>query len=252
MSRYTDTDISNKKLPPLGAYWAEDLVPLERSLQQLQSQIKELDRTTRNAKQNCRFPSEHGLTRDESAAIYVYTMEGGNNSFYRTLNKILRTEDRRAATPWFPYLKLLDTAFQKLPTVKRCVWRGVAGHVGSQFKRGQELVWWSVSSCSTDIDVIKQFLGTKSTLFMIECLNGKDISAYTNYPKEQEVVLLPGTQLRVRGHVLDASNTLQVVHLEEIENQQSITPDIEIDIPSKYLIHLMIMQYTMVMCYFDN
>lgn len=243
MSRYTDTDVSNKKLPPLGAYWAEDLVSFERSLRPLESQMKELNRTIKNAKQSCRSSSDHGLTQDESAAIYLYTMEGGNNSFYRSLNKTLRTEDRRAAIPWFPYLKLLDTAFQKLPTVKKNVWRGVPGNVGNQFKRGQELVWWSVSSCSTDIDVIKQFLGPKSTLFMIECRTGKDISTYTNYPKEREVVLLPGTELRVIGTLPDASNTLHIVHLEEIESQKSDEPDIRVNIIREYLIPLMIVQY---------
>ncbi|CAF5107271.1 unnamed protein product, partial [Rotaria magnacalcarata] len=52
-------------------------------------------------------------------------MEWGDTTLYRVLNKALRSENRQALRIWFPYMKLFDTALDKLPTVKEAVWRGV-------------------------------------------------------------------------------------------------------------------------------
>jgi hypothetical protein len=182
--------------------------------------IDQLDRSIKAAKKYCHFPSEHGLSHDESAALFLYTMEAGDNSFYRVLNQALRSEDRPALKPWFAYLKLLDTALNKLPTIRRNVWRGVLGDIGKDFQKNQMITWWSVTSCSLSVNVIKDFLssGTKSTLFLIEVAHGKDISGYTNYPNEDEVLLAPGTHLRVVSNALDHPGGLNVVHLLEVSD----------------------------------
>ncbi len=218
ISRFIDAEFDNKKLPPVCGYWSEKLVPLEQALKFLEPRIDQLDRSIKAAKKYCHFPSEHGLTHDESAAVYLYTMEGGDNSFYQVLNQALRSEDRPALKPWFRYLKLLDTAIAKLPTVRKNIWRGVIGDIGKNLKKNEKLTWWTVTSCSLSIDVIKEFLAsqTKSTLFLIEAVNGKYIADYTNYPNEDEVLLAPGTELRVVANVLDHPGGLNIVHLAEI------------------------------------
>ncbi|CAF0811898.1 unnamed protein product [Adineta steineri] len=94
------------------------LVSIEKALEPLKSNINELSHYIKTAKQHCRFPSEHGLTHDESAAIYIYTMEWDNTSLYRLLNQALRSENRQALQIWFPDLKLFESALDKLPTVK--------------------------------------------------------------------------------------------------------------------------------------
>jgi hypothetical protein len=68
------------------------------------------------------------------------------------------------------------------------------------------------------VDTIKGFLPseTKSTLYMIEAIHGKDISAYTNYPTEHEVLLNIGTQLRVVANPLNLAAGLYLVHLVEM------------------------------------
>ena len=53
----------------------------------------------------------HGLTADEAAAITLYTMEG---QFYPILNKLLRTRDRQALKPFFPYIRLLYSAIRAM------------------------------------------------------------------------------------------------------------------------------------------
>ncbi|CAF0733536.1 unnamed protein product [Rotaria sordida] len=145
-------------------------------------------------------------------------MEWGENSFYQVINSALRAEDRSSLKPWFGYLKLFGTAVQKLPTVRKNLWRGVTTDIAKNFKVGDEFTWWTISSCSTSVNIIKHFLGSNSTLFLIEAVNGKDISVYTNYPSENEVILCPGTRLRVVSDPLDQP-PMYIVHLQEVTDE---------------------------------
>ena len=67
--------------------------------------------------------------------------------------------------------------------------------------------------------MIKDFLDVNSTLFLIEAANGKDVASFTNYPNEDEVVLGPGTRLRVVGSALEHAGGLHVVHLREVSDK---------------------------------
>jgi hypothetical protein len=110
--------------------------------------------------------------------------------------------------------------------VKGAVWRGVPLDIGKNFTENQVFTWWSVSSCSSSVDVIKGFLGTNkaSTLFLIEAVNGKSVSGYTEFENEDEIILRMGTQLRVKNNVLDHPNNSHVVHLVEIVDENSDEP----------------------------
>jgi hypothetical protein len=133
MNRFADIDLSFKKLSPVYGYHSQKLVPLEKALESIQPEIDELPRYIKVAKRYCHYPSEHGLTHDESASIYIYTMEWGDDTLYRVLNKALRSKNRQALKIWFSYLKLFDTALEKLPTVKEVIWRGVSIDIGKNF-----------------------------------------------------------------------------------------------------------------------
>jgi hypothetical protein len=220
MNRFGDIDISFKKLPPVYGYHGQKLVSLEKALELIQPEINELPRYIKIAKKYCYFPSKHNLTKDESASIYIYTMEWGDDTLYRILNEALRSENRQALKIWFPYLKLFDTALDKLPTVKEVIWRGISLDIGKDFIRDQIITWWSVNSCSSSVDVIKKFIENdkKSTLFLIEAVNGKKVSGYTEYENEDEIILKIGTQFRVKSNALDYSNGSHVVHLIEIDD----------------------------------
>jgi len=126
-------------------------------------------------------------------------MEGGDNSLYRLLNETLRSKNRRAAKPWFGYLKVFDTALDKLPTVRKSILRGMNGDFSHMYKKDGILTWWSVSSCSVSMTVAQQFLmsGMNDILLMIEAKNVKDISGYTKFSDEKEIILRSGTQLRI-------------------------------------------------------
>ncbi|CAF4034019.1 unnamed protein product, partial [Adineta steineri] len=139
---------------------------------------------------------------------------------YGILNQTLRLEDRSKVRPWFGYLKLLDSATSKLPKFKGIIYRGLDKNVTMKFKKGQKITWWSISSCSTSINVISSFLhkSSSSTLFNIECLNGKSISSYTCYPTENEVILMPGTMFEVVSDPLNHHGGLNIIHLKEISD----------------------------------
>ena len=65
----------------------------------------------------------HGLTRDEVAAINLYTQE--DCGVYSRLNTALRSSDRQHVKPYFRYLRLLLGGLRKLPAYRGSVWRGV-------------------------------------------------------------------------------------------------------------------------------
>ncbi len=55
-------------------------------------------------------------------------------------------------------------------------------------------------------------------------MNGKDVCSYTNYPNENEVILCPGTRLRVVSDPLDQP-PMHLVHLKEVsdDTEQQLT-----------------------------
>ncbi|CAF2098780.1 unnamed protein product [Rotaria magnacalcarata] len=221
--RFTDVEIENKRLPACYGYITSALVSLDEAMGYVRALLPQIDRFVTLAKRHGVFPNEHNLSKDEAASVYLYTMEISEEaSVYSVLNRTLRADDRSQVRPWFAYLKLLDSAASKLPNFKGTVWRGVNRDVSETFKRGERITWWSVSSCSTSMDIISSFLGTnpQSTLFNIECATGKSIAMYTCYPNENEVILMPGTMFEVMSNPLHHPGGLHVIHLKEITDDE--------------------------------
>jgi hypothetical protein len=125
----------------------------------------------------------HGLTPDQAGALTLFTMEG---NLYPSMNRLLRERNRTVLTPFFPYMRLMLNARQKLPAFRGNVWRGVAGKdLRSEFVQGQEMHWWSFSSTSKQVSTLHNpmFLGKTGvrTQFLIEVLHGVDIERYSIY-----------------------------------------------------------------------
>jgi len=157
----------------------------------------------------------YGLTEDEIGAINLYTQD----CIYGILNQRLREADRKAIQPFFPYLKLLLTAINKLPKKESTVWRGVKCDLSSDYKTGLRITWWAFSSCTLQVDVLEDetFLGTteKRTLFSLHTKVGVEIQQYSMFKKEAEVLLPPGIRLEVTGVL--KQKELQIVHLKELD-----------------------------------
>jgi len=163
----------------------------------------------------------HGLDKDEVAAIALYTTE---SKFYPKLNEFLRDRDRRKLLAFFPYLRLLLDARSKLPRYVGTVWRGVRGiDLSAKFPKGADIYWWAFSSTTKELSTLQnpEFLGTSGvrTIFNIQVKRGSDISRYSMFQGEKseaEVLLFPGTKLRVLDSMAMGSG-LFMVHLEEVE-----------------------------------
>ena len=201
---------------PIFGYEDSPILTLEEAVEPMISIVDRLMDYVATAKKKCNRRSDL-LTRDESAAIYLYTM---STSFYLHLNETLRAENRHKLKPWFNFLKLFITALEKLPSTSDIVWRAVFGQVGSTFDDNDVHIWWSVNSCSINPRSIQAYLSNNGTLFAIHTINAKDITAFSAVQAEREVVLMPGTKLRAKSESLNFDDRLSVLHLEEINSQK--------------------------------
>ena len=210
-----------RMLLPIQGFENMPLVSLEDAVFPLISLVSQIKRMVYIVKERCDDPQD-GLTIDESAAIMLYTLEWvpKQKSFYFVLNNALRAENRQRLKPWFRYLKLVLTALAKLPSARRCVYRGVKADLHQLYPKGKICVWWGFSSCTTTLEVLQSedFLGKKGnrTMFTIECDTGKDIRNHSIFPTEEEVLLPAARQFRVVSS-FDSGNNLHIIQLKEIE-----------------------------------
>jgi hypothetical protein len=211
----TFSQLEEANRSPIFGYEDSPILTLEEAVEKIIPLISRLMDYVAIAKTKCNRHSTL-LTHDESAAIYLYSMP---TPFVFCLNKTLQAENRNALKPWFAFLKLFITALEKLPSTEKNVWRGVSGDVSSIFADGDLHIWWGVNSCSMDLKVVEQYLNETSTVFAIDAVDAKDISAFSTFPEEQEIVLMPGTRLRAKCQSINFQSRLFLVHLEE-ENPQ--------------------------------
>jgi hypothetical protein len=212
--RFVSTKLSDLKEAnhnPIYGYQHLPVLNLEKAVEPLAQKVSGLMTYVTEAKTNCNRNSTL-LTHDESAAIYLYSMP---ITFFSQLNIALRAKNRDALKPWFSFLRLFIGALEKLPSLDIVVWRGVSTEIGSDFVEGCVETWWSVNSCSRNLDVVQIYLGKTGTVFAIRAMNGKDISAYSVFEEEHEVVLLPGISLDIKSKPLNFEERLFIVHLEE-------------------------------------
>lgn len=216
ISRYIDnklTDLENANRNPIYGYQELPLLSLEDALAKITQIIPSLNTYIPLAKRNCKKGSTL-INDEESAAIYLYSMP---TTLFEELNSTLRSRNRINLKPWFPYLKLLLSAIEKLPSQQKLLWRAINDDGGAKFCENEFHTWWGINSCSISLEVIEIYLGNKGTLFAISAINAKDISEFSAFPEEKEFILLPGLQLRVKTTRLNFRNTLYIADLEECD-----------------------------------
>jgi hypothetical protein len=194
----TFSELEEANRSPIFGYEDLPLLTLEEAVEKIIPLIPHLMDYVATAKEKYNRHSSL-LTRDESAAIYLYSM---GTSFFSCLNKTLRAENRGALKPWFAFLKLFITD----DTLT--------------FVDDEIHIWWSVNSCSMALNIVQSFLGGEGTVFAIDALDGKDISEFSAMPDEKEVVLMPGTRVRRRFESLNVNGTIFILHLEQIIPQR--------------------------------
>lgn len=194
---------------PKADYKYVPLVCLEEAVETIAPFVPHVREYANTAKVRCRKNAE--LSPNESAAIYLYTMI---TPFNEEFNKVLRSENSQALTPWLGFLNLFMSALEKLPMRSTTVWRGIRGNIGSNFNENTKHIWWGVNSCSPKIDVAESFSSEKGSLFCINTIYGKDITLYSANTDEEEIILMPGTSLRVESTSIN-NNGYFMVHLNE-------------------------------------
>ena len=210
-----------KTLGPIIGYAQEPLLPLTDACAPLANIVNNIRAYVSVALENTPHDPADGLTRNESAAIRIYTMEwsGEHQSLYSVLNKTLRTADRKDLRPWFKYLKLFLTALVKIPHAPpQTIWRGVRRLFSEELSHGTPVTWWAVSSCTTTLTVLENtcYLGDEGakTLFSIEAFNARNIRGHSHYGDEDEIVMLPGTYMEVQSQMKTAPD-LRIIHLKQ-------------------------------------
>ncbi|CAF1218516.1 unnamed protein product [Rotaria sordida] len=240
--RFVDNEYNPRLFPPVNDYLTHEPLSLEQCLEPIVARIDRLGQIIQLAKDKCHFPCEHGLTRDESAAIFLYTIEWDGRTLYHVINRDLLSKEQSVSKSWLPYLKLFYTALKKLPNVQMNVWRSIHEDMIKELNQNDEFIWWSITSCSSSIDVIKDSIEINSRLLIIETTTGKDISNYSNSSDQHEVILCPGTRLCFVENVQDLISSVDVPYLKELtdENERKILPPVRtndltnVSLPQQY------------------
>ena len=213
---------SCKVLMPIKGYEKQPLVSLEEAVKPIVLFVPDVKQMAHVAKMRCEKPPADNLTVDQSASIMLYSMdwEPQEECLYYVLNATLRAENRRKLVPWFLFLKLILTAFDRLPSKHRFVYRGIKRDMRKEYSEGAIIIWWGFSSCTSTVGVLsnEQFLGSTGTrtFFTIECTSGKDIRHHSYFQTENEILLPPGRQFQVVS-CLKQSGGLHMIQLKETE-----------------------------------
>jgi len=247
-----DSESSALLLGPIIGYAQEPLLPLADACEPLIPIVHDIRTYISRALEHTPNETADGLTRDESAAIRLFTMEWDNadDSLYSILNHTLQTPDRDALRPWFKYLKLFLTAIIKLPTAPpQTVWCGVPKNISNEFKYGVDVIWWSISLATTSLPALENNLylgsGGQRTLFSVEIFNGRNIRNHSHFNAAKEILLLPGTYMEV------ASRFSPVPYLDIIHWKQKISQEILLELPFKGILSISTICFELKCIYFQ-
>jgi len=222
------SDVNNEPsqiLSPIIGLLDKPLCSFDESIQFLKTKITGIEQfgfACSMFSNNIENDKKQNLSDDEIATINLYTMESNprENSLYFVLNDALRNRDREVLKPFFPYLHLLLHSLCKLPKCHpgTVLWRGVQKNISMDYKKGKKVIWWGLSSCTKDMNALDTFLGkdgTERTLFSVQVNSAVDISNFSAYPSEQEILLFPCVTFEVQN-VYSPSKGLWIVQLMEI------------------------------------
>ena len=93
------------------------------------------------------------LDKDDIATVYLYTID---SPLYRQVNEILRNENRSAAVPYFPFLRRMLEALNKLKRQSTILYRGVRTNLASEYPKGRQFFWWQFTSCTSHTEVLEE------------------------------------------------------------------------------------------------
>lgn len=204
-------------------YENEPLVPLKEALAPFDGQIENLQRYIKEAQVKCYYPPSSKLTLDESAAIYIYTMKWNAGCLSDHLQDAWKSQDPSKLRPWFRYLKLFKSAYDKLSDTKVEVWQGQSLdkdiHIREILNSKTSSIYTGMGSCSLLMDVVDEHLDDhgqrKKLLVGFYCAGGKSTALY-GVRNSGEVLLWPGVKIAVSGRYPPDPNGSLTFHLTGI------------------------------------
>eukprot|EP00548_Thalassiothrix_antarctica_P005347 CAMPEP_0194155022 /NCGR_PEP_ID=MMETSP0152-20130528/62902_1 /TAXON_ID=1049557 /ORGANISM="Thalassiothrix antarctica, Strain L6-D1" /LENGTH=111 /DNA_ID=CAMNT_0038861567 /DNA_START=129 /DNA_END=464 /DNA_ORIENTATION=+ len=106
----------------------------------------------------------------------------------------------------------------------RLLYRGINKNLSAQYKVGSDITWWTISSCTSNINVAMGFGGgsANGTMFHVETKTAVSIMELSAYKSEDEYVLAPGTVLQVKKIVKDSEKATQI-YLLEVEGKRWVS-----------------------------
>lgn len=192
---------------------------LEESLSVFRDKIQGLANQIAEAMDKCHFPSEYGLTHDESAAIYLYTMRRDPNNVFYHLIRALESNDRSKCELWFKYLHLLRTAVIKLPKAKNDIYQGIQFDENMKNFQLKSMKFYSrFGSASPSIDVVRRSFergndndeDSQMIQVTFEKVDAYKIFEYSENEYE-EFLIWPGQ--KVNSVKTDSPNGILTIHL---------------------------------------
>ena len=169
------------------------------------------------------------ISREDIMNIAMYTFDFSEgdpeNNPYRRTNKALSEENvlEFRKIDWLFYILL--TSLRKLTRVCGItLYRGTNRKMNlAEYKQGNRVTWARFSSASKNMGTVKDFLGTKKswakgfagTIFIVENGWGYDISRFSVFPYEEEVLLEPMREFEVKS-VLN-QNGLVLISLKMLD-----------------------------------
>eukprot|EP00971_Amphidinium_carterae_P231227 4588712-Amphidinium_carterae.1 len=151
------------------------------------------------------------ISKEHSAALYAYTEE---SPLYRQVNYAMRTPST-PSNPTDSQLKLFadyifhaERALSCMPahvsSIAGPVYRGVNTLLNpAVYAPGKCITWQAFTSCTRKLQVILTFLDKlpsrklQGSVFVIDSSTAKDVSFFSEYPHEEEVVFAPNSVLQV-------------------------------------------------------
>jgi len=172
--------------------------------------------------------NDNGVEDDELAGIVGYShdllLSGGEKrgNLYYECNNALRVKGTEARKKmirtWGGYMHWTMQGLEKLPSFAGLVVRGLPGRnsMVAQYTEGLEVQWKAFSSASCNIGAATSFFDDPAdgVIFRLTVKTGKNIRAFSFFPSEDEVLLMPGKRYKVTRAAYE-DNGLTFIDMEE-------------------------------------
>jgi len=169
-----------------------------------------------------------GMSMDEVSAFMTYSAEETDPPLYADMNATCYDRDRSKVQEYVDYMWLLLNSLGRLPAFAGVqVFRGVKRDLSANYAVGREITWHGFTSTTLKLDTLEspQFCGKTGdrTFFIITLTQrqGRDITQYSMVPAEAEVLLPPGTTVKVESKT-DMGGGLTIINLTEVESDDLI------------------------------